>query len=49
MSVQVGELLQRVGLPEDNVALLTATGNLFVLDGVDEAVDALLMQVECLL
>ena len=46
VSVQVGELLQRVGLPEDNVALFTAAGDLLVLLGVDEAVDTLLMQVE---
>ena len=47
MAVEICELLQGVGLPEDNVTLFTATGYLFVLDGVNEAVDTFLMQVEC--
>ena len=46
MTIEVGQLLQSVRFPENNVALLSATGHLLVLDGVDEAVDALLMQVE---
>lgn len=49
MSIEVGQLLLSVWLPENNVALFAATGYLLVPDGVDEAVDTLLMQVESLL
>ena len=46
MTVEVGELLESVGFPENDVALLTAAGDLLVLDAIDEAIDALLVQVE---
>ena len=46
MTVQMGQLLKRVGLPKDNVTLHTATRNLFVLDRVHKAVDSFEMQVE---
>ena len=46
MPIQIGQVLQSVGLPENDMALLTATGNLFVFDRVYEAIDAFLMQVE---
>ena len=39
-------MLERIGLPEDDVTLLTTTRHLLMLDGVDKAVDTLLMQVE---
>ena len=46
MTVEVGELLESIGFPENDVALLTAAGDLLVLDAIDEAIDALLVQVE---
>ena len=46
MTIQVCELLEGIRLPQNNVALLAATGNLFVLDRVDEAIDTLLMEIE---
>ena len=47
VAVQVGQLLECIRLPENDVALLTTASNLLVLDRVDEAVYTLLMQVEC--
>ena len=46
MTVQVSQLLQSVGLPQDNVTLHAATCNLFVLHRVHKAVDTFQMQVE---
>jgi len=46
MPIQIGQLLESVGLPEDDMTLFTTTSNLFVLDRVDETVDTLLMQIE---
>ena len=40
---------QRVRLPQNDMALFSTTGHLLVLHGVDEAVDALLVEVESLL
>jgi len=49
VSVKVSQLLKCVRLPKNDMALLSATGDLFVLYGVDETVDSLLMQVESFL
>ncbi len=49
MTVQVSQLLLSVWLPQDNVALHTARGDLLVLSRVDEAVDTLQVKVEGLL
>ena len=49
MAIEVRKLLQSVGLPQNDMALLAAARHLFMLHRVDKAVDALLMEVECAL
>ena len=46
MTIQVGQVLQCVRLPQDDVSLLSATGNEPVLGGVDKTVDTFLMEIE---
>ena len=46
MPVQIGKLLESIGLPEDDMALLATTCDLLMLDRIDETVDAFLMQIE---
>ena len=46
MPIQIGQLLESVGLPEDDMTLFTTTSDLLVLDRVDETVDTLLMKIE---
>ena len=48
MAIKVGQVLQGVWLPENNVSLLSATGDESVLGGVDKTVDTFLMEVESL-
>ena len=48
MAIEVGQVLQGVWLPENNVSLLSATGDESVLGGVDKTVDTFLMEVESL-
>ena len=49
VTVEVGQLLQGVRLPEDDVTLLSAASDLLLFDRVDKAIDALLVEIESLL
>jgi hypothetical protein len=44
--IEVGEWLTSVRFPQNDVTLFSATGNLLMLEGVDEAINALEMQVK---
>ena len=43
MPIQVRQLLERVGLPEDNMPFFSTTCDLLMLDRVDKTVDTFLM------
>lgn len=46
MSIQIGQVLQSVGLPKDDVSLFSTGSNKSVLGRVHKAVDSFLMEIK---